>query len=140
MNKLIELSKIETDTNLSNIQKELEDLKQKNLTNITILNKANYALPLNLQTMLALVIAYNYEIPIVTFIALYQLYANDLIVIAMTILNSKKIDYIFINDSKQILEKLKDKSITLSDNAQQLYNLIIHNIYENKIYIPTNLW
>ena len=103
-------------------------------------NKCSYTMPLNLQSILCILIAYEYKFSVTTITALFQLYANDLIVIALTLLSSKNLENSFIEDSKQILEKLKTKQGNLSTRAESLFNLLKYTIFENKIYLPSDLW
>lgn len=138
--KIINIEQLKTKKSLNEIKEEFEKLYKSNLNQIKNMNKLCYAFPINLQSILCLLIAYTYKIPITTITALYQLYANDLIVIAMTILNSKNIDNIFLEDSKLLLAKLNRKNVILSDNMECFFNILKHNIYDNKIYIPSDLW
>ena len=126
--------------NISATKQKVKNLLEQNLLEITSLSSSSFVLPINLQSILCLLISYTYQIPIITFISLYQLYANDLLVIAMTILNSKHLETNIIEDSKQLLETLNSGHGKLSDSPKALYNILKHNIYENKIYIPSNLW
>ena len=126
--------------NVSVTKQKVKNLLEQNLLEITSLSSSSFVLPINLQSILCLLISYTYQIPIITFISLYQLYANDLLVIAMTILNSKHLETSIIEDSKQLLEALNSGHGKLSDSSKPLYNILKHNIYENKIYIPSNLW
>lgn len=126
--------------NVSATKQKVKNLLEQNLLEITSLSSSSFVLPINLQSILCLLISYTYQIPIITFISLYQLYANDLLVIAMTILNSKHLETNIIEDSKQLLEALNSGHGKLTDSSKSLYNILKHNIYENKIYIPSNLW
>lgn len=137
---MIELSKLNTNINLNEAKKELDFLFNENLNTINDKNKCSYTMPLNLQSILCILIAYEYKFSITTITALFQLYANDLIVIALTLLSSKNLENSFIEDSKQILEKLKTKQGNLSTRAESLFNLLKYAIFENKIYLPSDLW
>lgn len=137
---MIELSKLNTNINLNEAKKELDFLFNENLNTINDKNKCSYTMPLNLQSILCILIAYEYKFSITTITALFQLYANDLIVIALTLLSSKNLENSFIEDSKQILEKLKTKQGNLSTRAESLFNLLKYAIFENKIYLSSDLW
>lgn len=137
---MIEFSKLNTNINLNEAKKELDFLFNENLNTINDKNKCSYTMPLNLQSILCILIAYEYKFSITTITALFQLYANDLIVIALTLLSSKNLENSFIEDSKQILEKLKTKQGNLSTRAESLFNLLKYAIFENKIYLPSDLW
>ena len=137
---MIELSKLNTNINLNEAKKELDLLFTENLNTINDKNKCSYTMPLNLQSILCILIAYEYKFSVTTITALFQLYANDLIVIALTLLSSKNLENSFIEDSKQILEKLKTKQGNLSIRAESLFNLLKYTIFENKIYLPSDLW
>lgn len=137
---MIELSKLNTNINLNEAKKELDLLFTENLNTINDKNKCSYTMPLNLQSILCILIAYEYKFSVTTITALFQLYANDLIVIALTLLSSKNLENSFIEDSKQILEKLKTKQGNLSTRAESLFNLLKYTIFENKIYLPSDLW
>ena len=126
--------------NILETKQKAKNLLEQNLLEITSLSSSSFVLPINLQSILCLLISYTYKIPIITFISLYQLYANDLLVIGMTILNSKHLETSIIEDWKQLLEALNSGHGKLSDSSKSLYNILKHNIYENKIYIPSNLW
>ena len=126
--------------NITATKQKAKNLLEQNLLEITSLSSSSFVLPINLQSILCLLISYTYQIPIITFISLYQLYANDLLVIAMTILNSKHLEASIIEDSKQLLDALNTGHGKLSDSSKSLYNILKHNIYENKIYVPSNLW
>ena len=137
---MIELSKLNTNINLNEAKKELDLLFTENLNTINDKNKCSYTMPLNLQSILCILIAYEYKFSVTTITALFQLYANDLIVIALTLLSSKNLENSFIEDSKQILEKLKTKQGNLSTRAESLFNLLKYTIFENKIYLPSDIW
>ena len=126
--------------NIITVKQKAKNLLEQNLLEITSLSSSSFVLPINLQSILCLLISYTYQIPIITFISLYQLYANDLLVIAMTILNSKHLETSIIDDSKQLLEILNTGHGKLSNSSKSLYNILKHNVYENKIYVPSNLW
>lgn len=136
----ISIDNLTNTKNISETKQKVKNLLEQNLLEITSLSSSSFVLPINLQSILCLLISYIYKIPIITFISLYQLYANDLLVIAMTILNSKHLEANIIEDSKQLLETLNSGHGKLSDSSKALYNILKHNIYENKIYIPSNLW
>lgn len=138
--KTIDISKLNSKKSLYEIKKEVDALLQQNLTDITEKSKTSFIIPLNLQSIICLFAAYTYKIPIITTTALYQLYANDLIVIVLTLLRSKNIEDEFLGNCKLIYDKLSDKQVDTTPKIESFYSLLKHNIYEHKIYVPADLW
>ena len=140
--KLVDISKLTSSKSLLSINEYLEKLTKDNLDKIRSINQLQYTFPLNLESILLFLIAFEYKISITTLMALYQLYANDLIVIASTLLHDKNLDDSFIYDGNLLLKKLKtkDNNTILTERTQKLYDLIKYNVYDNKMYISANLW
>ena len=100
---IIDLNKLVFDKPASELKKQVEALSHQNLKNIIETSKSSFAMPLTLQSIICMLISFNYKIPITTMAALYQLYANDLVVIAMTVLSAKNLEQQYINNSKAVL-------------------------------------
>lgn len=137
---IIDLNKLIFDKPASELKKQVEALSHQNLKNIIETSKSSFAMPLTLQSIICMLISFNYKIPVTTMAALYQLYANDLVVIAMTVLSAKNLEQQYINNSKAILNMIKTKQEKLPDSVLEFYNLLKHNIFEDKIYVSSDLW
>lgn len=138
--KIIEISKLALTDQLNDKRKELDSIAKQNLKDIMECNKSSYAMPLTLQSIICLLVSYNYKISITTMMALFQLYANDLVVIAMTLLKDRFLEDYYIETSKAVLKALKNDFSLLDEKSRPLYELLKHNLYKNKLYIPSNLW
>ena len=138
---IISIDELKEASGLMRTQELVSKLTDSNINAIVKANRTELILPLDEQAIILLFLGYKYNIPVITLAALYQLYANDLIVIALSLLHSiGKADEIITN-CKEIKLKLENKSRTrVVGDYLGLYAKLLHFIYEGKIYIPTNIW
>lgn len=138
---IISIEELNEFNSLMRTQELVTKLTDSNVDAIIKANRTELILPLDEQVIILLFLGYKYSIPVITLAALYQLYANDLIVIALTLLDSLgKSDEIIAN-CREIKLKLENKSKTrIVGDYLGLYAKLLHFIYEGKIYIPANIW
>lgn len=137
----LSITELESMVHACRHEHRIADLIANNAEMIKQRNNMTFILPISLQVVLGLYLGYTYKIPINRIAALYQLYANDLIVIIVTLLKSVlPIDEITENCTA-VYDTLNGKfDIELKDDYKAFYEMLNRCKYENKLYIPPNLW
>lgn len=138
---LLDISEFEALTGASILDTKIESLLSNNIEKIKKLTNTKFELPIAKQIILLLYLAYTYKIDITKCMALYQLYANDLIVIVLSLL-SEVVNIVEIsNKCMPIYHKFTGNiDINIPENINDFYQLLLRCKFGNKLYIPSNLW
>ena len=135
---LISINELNISQSLLRVQEKIASLLESNINTISELNRVSYILPLETQSVILLYLIYKYNIPVATAIALYQLYANDLIVIALTLIDVKGNAEQISEGCRQIVARLNGESVRLAGEFLIVYSNMVHCTYEGKIFVPAD--